>query len=199
MYKDYEIKLNAILDKHKQPKRFDFKDIKTLDKLSDLALRIYDDAPEKNDIEMAIDRVDDFESDIIFSKEKLEEVKEYSLELNEGIKENTSDLKDIQSSLKENKQELKDTSKKIKEWTNEVKVATKGKATAYKKASAIVKNAETQVAKAKKTSADLKKAISDFESAAKGLGVDVSSKVSEYKGYLADVTEVANMKFPKIK
>ena len=34
MYKDYEIKLNAILDKHKEPKRFDFKDIKTLDKLT---------------------------------------------------------------------------------------------------------------------------------------------------------------------
>ena len=34
MYKDYEIKLNAILDKHKEPKRFDFKDIKTLEKLT---------------------------------------------------------------------------------------------------------------------------------------------------------------------
>ena len=32
MYKDYEIKLNAILDKHKEPKRFDFKDVKTVEK-----------------------------------------------------------------------------------------------------------------------------------------------------------------------
>lgn len=34
MYKDYEVKLNAILDSHKDVKRFDFKDIKTLDKLT---------------------------------------------------------------------------------------------------------------------------------------------------------------------
>tara|TARA_R110002153_G_scaffold138567_1_gene289157 strand:- start:16 stop:573 length:558 start_codon:yes stop_codon:yes gene_type:complete len=34
MYKDYEIKLKAILDSHKGVKRFDFKDIKTLDKLT---------------------------------------------------------------------------------------------------------------------------------------------------------------------
>ena len=34
MYKDYEIKLNAILDKHRTPKKFEFKDIKTLEKLT---------------------------------------------------------------------------------------------------------------------------------------------------------------------
>ena len=34
MYKDYEIKLNAILDKHRTPKKFEFKDLKTLEKLT---------------------------------------------------------------------------------------------------------------------------------------------------------------------
>ena len=32
MYKDYEIKLNAILDKHRTPKKFNFKDVQTVEK-----------------------------------------------------------------------------------------------------------------------------------------------------------------------
>ena len=33
MYKDYEIKLNAILDKHRTPQKFNFKDVQTVEKV----------------------------------------------------------------------------------------------------------------------------------------------------------------------
>ena len=88
MYKDYEIKLNAILDKHKRVKRFDFKDIKTLEKLTGQLKSLVsklDDSKIKSElgnydkvndelkkISAILDRAED---GISISKKKVEEAK----------------------------------------------------------------------------------------------------------------------------
>jgi|TARA_R110002020_G_scaffold101179_1_gene238605 hypothetical protein len=199
LIKEGKIKNMNLGKKLSLAKKVELQDIKTLDKLSDQVYTIYDAMPERNDIEMAIDRIDDEQSDIDFSNEKLKEDKEYAQELKEIIAEETSEVKNLQSSLKDYKGQLKGVTSKVKGWTNEVKVATKNKSTATKKAQSLVSKADQQVGKAKKLSSDLQKAISDFESAAKSLGVNVSSKVGEYKNALGDIKEVASFKVPKIK
>jgi hypothetical protein len=199
LIKEGKVKNISLGKKLSIAKRVELQDIKTLDKLSDQVYTIYDAMPERNDIEMAIDRIDDEQSDIDFSNEKLKEGKEDTQELQEIIAEETSEVKNLQSSLKDYKGQLKGATSKVKEWTNEVKVATKNKATATKKAQSLVSKADQQVSKAKKLSSDLQKAISDFQGAAKALGVDVSSKLGEYKNALGDIKEVASFKVPKIK
>tara|TARA_R110002096_G_scaffold429416_1_gene642286 strand:+ start:343 stop:900 length:558 start_codon:yes stop_codon:yes gene_type:complete len=104
MYKDYEIKLNAILDRQKGVKRFDFKDIKTLDKLTGQLKSLVsklDDSKIKSEIgnydkvhevlkkaTIDLDKADDI---VKFKEEKIEDIKK---ELQKDLKNyNTVDKK----------------------------------------------------------------------------------------------------------
>jgi O6-methylguanine-DNA--protein-cysteine methyltransferase len=180
-------------------KKVELQDINTLDKLTSQAYDIYDAFPEKNEIEIAFDRVDDEQSDIDFSNEKLKEFQELAKEYEDDLKFNKEELKALQSTIKDDTQEFKAANKSVKEWTGEVKAATKKRNQAQKAANALAKKATGQITKAKQIAKNLDKAMTDFEKAAKALGVNVSSKLSEYDNALSDIKYVANFKIPKIK
>jgi methyl-accepting chemotaxis protein len=196
--KSYEEYAKELKEYNLSTQRFNFNDVKTLDRLSDQAMTIYDAMPEKTEIEMTIDRVSDEQSDIDYSNEKLKDEQELAKEYEDSLNFNKEELKALQSTIKDDTQEFKAASKRVKEWTNEVKAATKNKNAAEKKANSMIKEVTNQVAKAKKIASDLDKAMTGFDKAAKALGVNVSSKLNEYDSVLSDIKYVANFKIPKL-
>ena len=178
--------------------RFQFSDIKTLDKLVSQVYTVYDAMPDLNEIEVPIINVEEYQDDIDRAKDDLKFAEEFAQEYIDSIAENNSEVQDLQSQIKNDKTELKEKQSDVKLRKSEIKTATKGKETATKKASAIIKTANTQVDKAKKLNSSLEKAINEFEKAAKALGVNVSGKISEYDTALKDIDEVAGFKVPKL-
>ena len=179
--------------------RFQFNDIKTLDKLSSQVYTIYDAMPDRNEIEVPIINIEEYQDDIYRAEQDLESAKEVAEDAQREVDFYEEEAKGILPRIKEEKNNVKEANQEIKLRTSEIKTATKGKADATKKASAIIKTANTQVNKAKKLHSSLEKAINEFEKAAKALGVNVSGKISEYDTALKDIDEVAGFKVPKLK
>jgi len=164
MYKDYEIKLNAILDKHKEPKRFDFKDIKTLDKLT-------------GQLKSLVSKLDD-------SKIK-SEVDKYD-KVHEVYKKITIDLEKAYDIVKLKEEKVEDIKKELQKDTKNWNTIEKKQDTAYKKketaaAKAFLANDKyiTSWKKAESISDKLEDAIDLVEKGAKDLGVKVN--VSQYE------------------
>ncbi len=169
MYKDYEIKLNAILDKHKEPKRFDFKDIKTLEKLT-------------GELKSLVSKLDD-------SKIK-SEIGNYD-KVNEELKKISAILDRAEDGISISKKKVEEAKKELEADNKAYLKVDKKHDTAYKKketAAAKVFNANDKYMsnwlKAESISDKLEDAIFLVEKGAKDLGVKVS--VSQYEAQIAN-------------
>ena len=180
MYKDYQIKLNAILDKHR---KVTLKDIQTLERLSS-------EADVLSDKFFSLE--DDVQGDVNALEMRLEDKAKYAEKLKEAsddlkaneddiiiAKQNIDKLKDEQkfakSYIKDVMSDVKDTEKGVKEWTKKVGVGKK--------------QIKDLLSKASKVASELKAGIATFEKTAKslGLGSEIASKLSEYKASYSDI------------
>jgi len=164
MYKDYEIKLNAILDKHRTPKKFDFKDIKTLEKLT-------------GQLKSLISKLDD-------SKIK-SELSNYN-KVNDAYKQARKEFTEAENALAAKEKELENFKKEVAKFDKAFLKADKKEDTARKKQDAAankVFNANDKyIANYKKgddIAAKLEDAIFDVEEGAKKLGLSIN--VSQYE------------------
>ena len=118
MYKEYEIKLNAILDKHKEPKRFDFKDIETLRRLSKECYKIQNEGVKLSDTTtIAINKRLELKEKVDKLKEKEDKLmKKYQAQLKKAEKHKKYMLEQINIFEKEAKKlgVLGELSSKIK-------------------------------------------------------------------------------------
>ena len=167
MYKDYEVKLNAILDSHKGVKRFDFKDIKTLDKLSGELEKI-----AKNIDSSLYYKVDDAIAKYNVSQDKVDKV---SIDLEQAEKEYDITRKRIEEAKKELKLDekflVKEQNKWQKSWDKKEKDA--------KKVFSVNDKYKAAYKKGQGVKDKLKTAIKQVEQSAKDLGVKVN--VSQYE------------------
>ncbi len=164
MYKDYEIKLNAILDKHKGVKRFDFKDIKTLEKLT-------------GQLKSLVSKLDD-------SKIK-SELGNFN-KVNEVFKQDKEAEQNKWENLLKKEKELEDFKKSVEKFEKEYTKVNKKADVSRKKADAAAKkvfNANdkymTSYNKAESIADKLEDAIELVEKGAKDLGLKVN--VSQYE------------------
>ena len=164
MYKDYEIKLNAILDKHRTPKKFNFKDIKTLEKLT-------------GQLKSLISKLDD-------SKIK-SEISNYN-KVNDAYKQTIQDLDKADESLKSKEKQLEDLKKEITKFEKAYNTADKKNDSALKKretaANKVFNANDKYIANYQKgddIATKLTDAIFDVEEGAKKLGLSIN--VSQYE------------------
>lgn len=167
MYKDYEVKLNAILDTHKGVKRFDLKDIKTLDKLSGELEKI-----ARNLDGNLTSKVDDAIATYNVSQDKVDKI---SIDLEQTEKEYDDTRKRIEEEKKQLKIDekvlVKEQNKWQKSWDKKVKDA--------KKVFSVNDKYKAAYKKGEGVKDKLKTAIKQVEQSAKDLGVKVN--VSEYE------------------
>lgn len=160
MYKDYEIKLNAILDRQKSVKRFDFKDIKTLEKLTN----------ELSKVSSNLDKA----AENVKSSVKVYEVKNKANK--EAIKKQDLAFVKLKEQEKKILEEQKELAKIDKEYDKLEKAQDKTRLQKEKLAQSVFKQEEkyeTNYTKGESISSKLETAIKEVEKISKGLGINV--------------------------
>jgi len=168
-------------------KKFEFKNIKTLDKLAADADLLTDDYYILED---------DVQGDVNAQELRVEEVEKYTKQIKEAeddfkstendITSVKQDLDKLQDELKFSKSYMKDVNVDLKTSTKELKEWSKKVDTGKKKLNDLVK-------KASKTASELKSGIASFEKSAKELGLDVP-QLKEYKDAYSDALYISKLK-----
>ena len=201
MYKDYEIKLNAILDKHGVQK-VELKDLKTVKALVKEADSILDKFVEaKSDVPYYIEELEEYKKDLKDLAADIQEVSKkdgvetkYLRKIEKDLDKFTKEKEEVEKVLKAIAERLKTDKKKVDK-TREKEIKSE------KQAKDAIQKLQTSINKSKNLLSKLETARKEIIKNAKNLGVDITGQLGSLKvdSIIGMLKKATNHKVPKIK